>query len=613
IGVDFASFHTVAENPHPMPSQQPYPPHQLHHSPVQAQTPNPLISNEAVPTQDGPQTTPQLAINLNQSVVDPGGDAPGFLGLSSSPEALMNALNLLQQNISALQSLIPLMAQQQQQQPIDSAHAEQLKQQHAAASAGIASVISQLALAAANILPQMGLPAPVNVTSTKIPPANVRSGVFQSRNSNVGNLQLASVQPSHPGVAAFPSLDPHPDLNNLQRQHQPILEHQSPQILQGTPAGFAWQDLGFQMLESQSQSARNAEKATAQLQLVLASLSSAAAESVKLQQDQLKSVVSQEEQHQHLRPQQQQQQQHIQPQMTVSPSEDTSPLAIASQLPRKRKSLEPATVAPAADAGQGNPATSPPGDEGDDEGEVLAGEFNIIQMDPVELLAEHTHFCEICGKGFKRDANLRMHMRGHGDEYKTPAALANPEKSMLSRTDTTAVTEKKPLRYSCPFDGCKRNQQHRAFVPLKTMLCVKNHYRRTHCPKMLSCSKCGAKRFSVVADLKTHEKHCGRDRWLCSCGTSFSRKDKLLGHLALFKGHRPANPSLTAADDGPAGAKPTLAAAPHDAAAVSPMIFGSSFPQPEQQPGYQPEQRALADLVTADLLGSAEKAARLVR
>ncbi|CAI5954216.1 unnamed protein product [Closterium sp. NIES-64] len=201
--------------------------------------------------------------------------------------------------------------------------------------------------------------------------------------------------------------------------------------------------------------------------------------------------------------------------MTVSPSEDTSPLAIASHLPRKRKSLEPATVAPAADAGQGNPATSPSGDEGDDdEGEVLAGEFDIIQMDPVELLAEHTHFCEICGK---------------------------------------------------------------------------------------------------VADLKTHEKHCGRDRWLCSCGTSFSRKDKLLGHLALFKGHRPANPSLTAADDGPAGAKPTLAAAPHDAAAVSPMIFGSSFPQPEQQPGYQPEQRALADLITADLLGSAEKAARLVR
>ena len=72
------------------------------------------------------------------------------------------------------------------------------------------------------------------------------------------------------------------------------------------------------------------------------------------------------------------------------------------------------------------------------------------------------------------------------------------------------------------------------------MLCVKNHYRRSHCPKMLACSKCGAKRFSVVADLKTHEKHCGKDRWVCSCGTTFSRKDKLMGHLALFVGHAPA-------------------------------------------------------------------------
>ncbi|CAL5410449.1 unnamed protein product [Camellia sinensis] len=35
---------------------------------------------------------------------------------------------------------------------------------------------------------------------------------------------------------------------------------------------------------------------------------------------------------------------------------------------------------------------------------------------------EQNHFCMICGKGFKRDANLRMHMRGHGDEYKSPAA-----------------------------------------------------------------------------------------------------------------------------------------------------------------------------------------------
>ena len=30
---------------------------------------------------------------------------------------------------------------------------------------------------------------------------------------------------------------------------------------------------------------------------------------------------------------------------------------------------------------------------------VTDGSYDIVEMDPVELLAEHTHFCEICGKG----------------------------------------------------------------------------------------------------------------------------------------------------------------------------------------------------------------------
>lgn len=162
------------------------------------------------------------------------------------------------------------------------------------------------------------------------------------------------------------------------------------------------------------------------------------------------------------------------------------------------------------------------------------GSYEVIQIEKEEILAPHVHSCKVCGKGFKRDANLRMHMRGHGDEYKTAGALAKP----CSR-DTSP-----PGRcfYSCPYVGCKRNKEHKNFQPLKTPICVKNHYRRSHCDKSHTCRRCNVKKFSVLADLRTHEKHCGRDRWVCSCGTSFSRKDKLFDHVAVFDGHTPALP-----------------------------------------------------------------------
>lgn len=167
-------------------------------------------------------------------------------------------------------------------------------------------------------------------------------------------------------------------------------------------------------------------------------------------------------------------------------------------------------------------------------------EFEIIELDAVELLAEHVHFCEICGKGFKRDANLRMHMRAHGNQFKTVEALAKPEKAV----DLTS----RRTRFSCPFAGCNRNKQHKKFRPLKSATCVKNHFKRSHCPKMYSCTRCNKKSFSVVSDLKSHLKHCGEIKWKCTCGTSFSRKDKLFGHMALFEGHMPA--VLDEADEG---------------------------------------------------------------
>ncbi|KAF2284015.1 hypothetical protein GH714_018014 [Hevea brasiliensis] len=80
-----------------------------------------------------------------------------------------------------------------------------------------------------------------------------------------------------------------------------------------------------------------------------------------------------------------------------------------------------------------------------EERDDLDVDCDIVELDAVELLAEHVHFCEICGKGFKRDANLRMHMRAHGNQFKTPEALAKPDKGNESSAAATRKTGKKTI------------------------------------------------------------------------------------------------------------------------------------------------------------------------
>ncbi|KAE8680419.1 demethylmenaquinone methyltransferase-like [Hibiscus syriacus] len=131
--------------------------------------------------------------------------------------------------------------------------------------------------------------------------------------------------------------------------------------------------------------------------------------------------------------------------------------------------------------------------------------------------------------GFKRDANLRKHMRAHGDEYKSNAALVNLVKNHERSTNDGMgrCSTKFPKKYSCPQEGCRWNQKHAKFQPLKSIICVMNHYKRSHCPKMYVCKRCNRKQFSVLSDLRNHEKHCGDLKWQCSREPHFPGKISL--------------------------------------------------------------------------------------
>ncbi|CAI5468945.1 unnamed protein product [Closterium sp. Yama58-4] len=198
-----------------------------------------------------------------------------------------------------------------------------------------------------------------------------------------------------------------------------------------------------------------------------------------------------------------------------------------------------AATASASDSGEEAAAASSGGGAGWGAEGVRVGEWMVVEMRVAELTNDQMHFCDACGKGFKREANLRMHIKAHGRMTPNhPAASPPPLSSSLSPPVDPAQ-----FRFSCPVAGCKRHREHVAFQPLKTVLCVRNHYRRSHCPKLLACSRCGgAKRFAVLADLRTHEKHCGLTSWTCSCGSRFSRKDKLMAHLVTFIGHSAVSP-----------------------------------------------------------------------
>ncbi|KAL7250643.1 hypothetical protein ACSBR1_012628 [Camellia fascicularis] len=141
-------------------------------------------------------------------------------------------------------------------------------------------------------------------------------------------------------------------------------------------------------------------------------------------------------------------------------------------------------------------------------------EAEVIALSPKTLMATNRFLCEICGKGFQRDQNLQLHLRGHNLPWKLKQR-----------------TSKEPRKrvYVCPEKTCVHHHPSRALGDLTG---IKKHFCRKHGEKKWKCEKC-SKRYAVQSDWKAHSKTCGTREYKCDCGTVFSRRDSFITHRAF--------------------------------------------------------------------------------
>ncbi|KAF5739396.1 protein indeterminate-domain 2-like [Tripterygium wilfordii] len=129
-------------------------------------------------------------------------------------------------------------------------------------------------------------------------------------------------------------------------------------------------------------------------------------------------------------------------------------------------------------------------------------------------MATNRFVCEICGKGFQRDQNLQLHMRGHNLPWK-----------LKQRTGK----EIRKRVYVCPEPSCVHHNPTRALGDLTG---IKKHFCRKHGEKKWKCERC-SKKYAVQSDWKAHMKTCGSREYKCDCGTIFSRRDNFITHRAF--------------------------------------------------------------------------------
>ncbi|KAK9074460.1 hypothetical protein SSX86_007058 [Deinandra increscens subsp. villosa] len=130
----------------------------------------------------------------------------------------------------------------------------------------------------------------------------------------------------------------------------------------------------------------------------------------------------------------------------------------------------------------------------------------VIAVSPTTLLDPNRYLCEVCYRGFSREQNLTLHRRAHNLPF-----------SLKAKAPTDPVPRKV---YLCPEPTCIHHNRSHALGDFGGL---KKHYLRKHCSeKNYKCDTC-FKAYSVESDLRAHSKVCAKKKYICHCGSKYSR------------------------------------------------------------------------------------------